>query len=137
MTDGGVASWKILLAPNQTVSLGYTAAMDKEPAAEIRAELQKSLALMPDFGPAHDLLGFVEMVQGEDLAAAEKHLAKAVQLEPENPGYQLTLAQVQLARNEPETARRTLEPLRRPYNDAKVRAHAEQMLREVRPPSAR
>jgi hypothetical protein len=33
LTDGGVASWKISLAPNQTVSLGYTAAMDKEPAA--------------------------------------------------------------------------------------------------------
>ena len=33
VTDGGVASWKILLAPNQTLSLGYTAAMDKEPAA--------------------------------------------------------------------------------------------------------
>jgi len=33
VTDGGVASWKILLAPNQTVSLGYTAAIDKEPAA--------------------------------------------------------------------------------------------------------
>ena len=111
--------------------------LDKKPAAEIRAELQKSLALMPDFGPAHNLLGFFEMVQGEDLAAAEQHLSKAVQLEPENEGYQLSLAQVQLARNEPEAARRTLEPLRRPYNDAKVRAHAEQMLREVRPPSAR
>jgi Flp pilus assembly protein TadD len=111
--------------------------LDKKPAAEIRAELQKSLALMPDFGPAHNLLGFFEMVQGEDLAAAEQHLSKAVQLEPENEGYQLSLAQVQLARNEPEAARRTLEPLRRPYNDAKVRAHAEQMLREIRPSSAR
>jgi tetratricopeptide (TPR) repeat protein len=108
-----------------------------EPAADIRAELQKSLALMPDFGPAHDLLGFFEMVQGEDLAAAEKHLAKAVQLEPENQGYQVTLAQVQLARNDPEAARRTLEPLRRPYVEAKVRTLAEQMLREMSPPSAR
>ena len=51
--------------------------------------------------PAHDLLGFFEMVQGEDLPAAEQHLARAVQLEPENPGYQLSLAQVQLARNDP------------------------------------
>jgi hypothetical protein len=33
VTDGGVAAWKIALAPNQTVSLAYTAAMDKDPAA--------------------------------------------------------------------------------------------------------
>jgi tetratricopeptide (TPR) repeat protein len=105
--------------------------LDKKPAAEIRAELQKSLSLMPDFGPAYGLLGFLEMVQGEDLAAAEKHLAKAVQVEPENPGYQLALAQVQLTRNNSAAARRTLEPLCRAYVEPKVRAHAEQMLRQI------
>jgi Flp pilus assembly protein TadD len=103
----------------------------KEQAATIRAELQKSLALMPDFGPAHDLLGFFELVQGDDLAGAEHHLARAVQLEPENPGYQLSLAQAQLARNDPTGARRTLESLRLPNVDARVRVHAEEMLREL------
>ncbi|MEI7903488.1 MAG: hypothetical protein WCK89_24885, partial [bacterium] len=33
VTDGGVAAWKISLAPGQTVSLAYTSAMDKDPAA--------------------------------------------------------------------------------------------------------
>jgi hypothetical protein len=33
VTDGGVAAWKITLAANQTVSLAYTTAMDKEPVA--------------------------------------------------------------------------------------------------------
>ena len=85
--------------------------LEKETAADIRAELQKSLALMPDFGPAHNLLGFFEMVQGENLAAAEEHLARAIQLEPENQAYHLALAQVQLARNDREAARRTLAEL--------------------------
>jgi Flp pilus assembly protein TadD len=102
-----------------------------EPAAEIRAELKKSLTLMPDFGPAHDLLGFFEMVQGEDLSAAEKHLSAAVALEPENQGYQLTLAQIQMARHDPAAARRTLESLRLPNVDERVRTHAEEMLRQM------
>ena len=85
--------------------------LEKEAAAEIRNELQKSLALMPDFGPAQHLLGFFEMVQGEDLSAAEKHIERAIQLEPENQSYLLTLAQVQLASRDPAAARRTLEPL--------------------------
>ena len=118
-------------SPNHFARLG------KGPAAEIRAELQKSLALMPDFGAAHDLLGFLEMVQGEDLAGAEQHLARAVQLEPENQGYQLSLAQVQLARNDPSAARRTLASLRRPNVDARVRADAEEMLRQLDSPPAR
>jgi tetratricopeptide (TPR) repeat protein len=102
--------------------------LEDTPAAEIRAELQKSLALMPNFGPAHDLLGFFEMVQGENLTAAEQHLYTAIRLEPENESYLLTLAQVQLAQKDASAARRTLESLRLPYIDAGLRAHAEELL---------
>ncbi len=105
--------------------------VDKETAPEIRAELQKSLALMPDFGPAHHLLGFFEMVQGENLADAEKHIQRAIQLEPENQSYLLTLAQAQLAHQDPAAARRTLEPLRLPYVEPQIRARAEQMIKTL------
>jgi Flp pilus assembly protein TadD len=105
--------------------------LGNEAATEIRTELQKSLALMPDFGPAHHLLGFFEMAQGEDLSAAEKQIERAVQLEPENQSYLLSLAQVQLARRDPAAARRTLEPLRLRYVQPEVRAHAEEMLKAI------
>jgi Flp pilus assembly protein TadD len=105
--------------------------LDKEAAVEIRGELQKSLALMPDFGPAHHLLGFFEMVQGEDLPAAEKQIEQAIKLEPENQSYLLTLAQVQLTRSDPTSARRTLEPLLLPYVEPQIRAHAEEMIKAL------
>ncbi|MGD0261864.1 MAG: hypothetical protein ABSD29_19010 [Verrucomicrobiota bacterium] len=105
--------------------------LEPEAAAEIRAELQKSLALMPDFGPAHHLLGFFEMVQGEDLAAAEKQIERAIQLEPENQSYLLSLAQVQLTRKNPDAARRTLEPLHLPYVEPQIRARAEEMIKAL------
>jgi len=60
------------------------APLKNQEAAGIRNELQQSLMLMPNFGPAHELSGFFEMVQGENLAAAEQHLQLAIQLEPEN-----------------------------------------------------
>jgi len=100
-------------------------------ATVIREELQKSLTLMPNFGPAHHLLGFFLLIQGEDLAEAEKHLQRAIQLEPENQSYLFSLAQVQMQKNEPDAARRTLEPLRLPYADTRLRAHAEEMMREI------
>ena len=100
-------------------------------AAVIREELQKSLTLMPSFGPAQHLLGFFLLIQGDDLAEAEKHLQRAIQLEPENQSYLFSLAQVQIRKNEPDAARRTLEPLRLPYADTRLKAHAEEMMREI------
>jgi tetratricopeptide (TPR) repeat protein len=105
--------------------------IDGPEAAVIRTELQKSLTLMPNFGPAHHLLGFLLMIQGEDLAEAEKHLQRAIQLEPENQAYLFSLAQVQLQKKEPDAARRTLEPLRLPYTDTQLREHAEEMIKEI------
>lgn len=106
--------------------------VDKNVAAEIRAELEKSLELMPDFGPAHHLLGFFELVQQEDLASAEQHLARAIQLEPENLGYHLSLAQTQMARNDLQAARHTLEGLRLPYVDSHLRDAAQELLNKMK-----
>jgi len=100
-------------------------------AGEIRNELEQSVALMPDFGPAQQLLGFFELVQGENLASAEQHLERAIQLEPQNQSYLLSLAQVQMRRRDLEAARRTLEPLRLPRTDPKLRAQAEEVLSEI------
>ena len=86
---------------------------------------------MPNFGPAHELLGFFEMVQGENLAAAEQQLQQAIQLEPENPFYLLPLAQAQLRDRDAAGAHRTLEPLLLPNVDAKLRAPAEAMMQKI------
>lgn len=100
-------------------------------AAEIRNELDISLKLMPDFGPAHHLLAFFELLQNENLAEAEAHLKRAMELEPENSGYLLTLAQVQMAQRNPGAARLTLQQLRHPYIDGKLRAQAEALLNNM------
>lgn len=102
-----------------------------EPAAEIRAALEESIALMPDFGPAQQSLGFLELMQGDDLPAAQEHLERAIQLEPENQSYLVELAQVQMRRNEIEAALRTLAPLQQPNVDEKLRASAEEIRSEI------
>jgi len=107
------------------------APLKNEAAAETRAELQKSLALMPDFGPAHELLGFFEMVQGENFPVAEQHLQLAIQLEPEKTAYLFSLAQLQLRMHNLEAARITLQPLLLPSVDAKLRVQAEEMIRGI------
>ena len=99
-------------------------------AAEIRGELEKSLALMPDFAAAHELLGFFEMVQGDNLAAAERQLQQAIRLEPENPSYLLSLAQAQIRGQNFVAARQTLEPLLLPNADSKLHAAAQKLIHQ-------
>jgi len=100
-------------------------------AKEIRSELERALALMPDFAGTHHLLGILELVQNQDIAAAEKHLQRAIQLEPENSAYVFSLAEAQLYKEDIAAARRTLEPLRRPYVPAELRLRAEELLTKI------
>ena len=105
--------------------------LEQTEAEEIRKELEKAFALMPNFAPAHHLLGFLELVQGEDAATAEHHLQQAVHLEPENQSYSLTLAQAQLFRKEFDAARATLLTLCLPNVEPPVRHRAEEILKTV------
>jgi tetratricopeptide (TPR) repeat protein len=108
-----------------------------ERAEPIRKDLKRSLQLMPAFAASQHLLGFFEMVQGEDLGAAEEYLKHAVALEPENAAYAIALAQAQIARYEDREARATLQPLTAPYVDKKIRQHAQEMLEEISKPKKR
>jgi tetratricopeptide (TPR) repeat protein len=102
------------------------------PAGEIRQALQRSIALMPDFAAAHELLGFFEMVQGDDLATAGQQLQCAIQLAPDNQSYLISLAQLDIREQNPEAARQTLQPLLRPNAPEEVRAVAQKLLAEIK-----
>jgi Flp pilus assembly protein TadD len=100
-------------------------------AASLREELKKCIALRPDFAPAHELMGFIVMVQGDSPATAEAHLREAIRLEPENASYLIALAQLQILNNQQAAARRTLAPLLWPHADPALRKAAESILRDM------
>lgn len=114
-----------------TDAQGRYSRLEKDAAAKIRSELTNSIALSPNFAPAHELLGFLELVQGENLAEAEKQLHAAILLDPDNPAYQFSLAQVQLRSRNFDAARRTLQPLLLPYIDAGIQTNATQMIVDI------
>lgn len=118
------------LRQNRNSSDGYRK-LEKAKAEEIRKALTRAIAIMPDFGPAHHMLGFFEVVQREDLNSAETHLEKALELEPDNESYLLALAQAQVAKDDWVKARRTLEAACRPSADEKVRATARELLNRI------
>jgi tetratricopeptide (TPR) repeat protein len=118
------------LRESRSSSDGYRK-LEKAKAEEIRKALNKAITIMPDFGPAHHLLGFFEVIQREDLNAAETHLQKALELEPDNESYLFALAQAQWAKNDQVKARQTLESACRPSADEKIRAAARELLNRI------
>jgi tetratricopeptide (TPR) repeat protein len=115
----------------QTGSAGPNAPLPKETAEEIHGELLRSIVLMPNFGPAHELFGIFELAQDKNFTLAEQHLEIAVKLEPENPHYLLALANAQLRNKNPEAARRTLTTLLLPTVEAKVRRQAGELIQKI------
>ena len=110
---------------------GERGSLPAKAATEVHDELLKSIVLMPDFGPSHELFGILEMAQGEDPALAVQHLQLAVQLEPENSYYLLALADAQARNKDLVAARRTLAGLLLPTVEAKLRTQAEELLQQI------
>jgi len=121
------ASQKLQLAADPQ---GRHSRLPDDTAQPIRAQLEKSLALMPDFSRAHYLLGFLELVQGRERIAADQ-LRRALELEPENNAYLFALAQAQFEAGDTKAARHALETLRLPYVEPSLRAEAEELLKEM------
>ena len=103
-------------------------------AGEIRQALQRSIALMPDFAPAHELLGFFETVQGDDLVTAGQQLESAIQLAPDNQSYLVALAQWDIRQKNPEAARQVLQTLLHPNVAEELRTVAQKLLAEINNP---
>lgn len=104
-----------------------------ETPAAIRAHLERCLELMPDYAPAHELLGFFGMVQGDAPAAIQAQLSWAIRLEPEMDSYLITLAQFQFRQGASAAARATLEPLLKANVDETVRHAAQVVIDENQP----
>jgi FimV-like protein len=97
---------------------------------DIRASLREATRLMPSFGPAHYALGFVELVQQENLPSAEISLGAAYRLMPDDSRYGLALARAYLAQRKGEPARQLLEDLSKTAN-TEARAEAVRMLEQL------
>lgn len=87
--------------------LGARIAMSQQDYAKAAGDLQRVIARVPDFAPAHFLLGAALMAQG-NLNQAESHLTRALQRAPENLEARKLLAQVRLRMDRPDAAMQVL-----------------------------
>lgn len=119
----GQALLEMALLPN-----GVLPRLSQERANAIRTPLRQALALQPNCAAAHNRLGFLESVQGDNPVAALRHLQLAAQLEPDNGGFILMWARYALERGSDPKARQALEDMARQGSHPKFQKQARELL---------
>ncbi len=111
---------------------GFVNSYPTEAARTMRAELKRAIELNPRYAEAHYLLGFVDLITGEQLDEAAPLLLRAQTLIPGRPDFALVLGQVYLRQQKFEAARRVLAPLANSGNtEPGLRAQAQGILASV------
>jgi tetratricopeptide (TPR) repeat protein len=81
-TDPRYAPAWVGLSVNFMVKTGQGLLPTKEGFAQAREAAMKALAIDPDYAPAHAMFGNLAMGSDNDLAAAARHLKRALALDP-------------------------------------------------------
>jgi tetratricopeptide (TPR) repeat protein len=109
---------------NDNTIRGYT----PEQARVMRAELERAIALNPDFAESYHLLAFVNFIAGEQLEETVTLLKRAIALAPSRQEYQLQLAKLYLRLSRFSQARQILAATAHGSADPELRAEAGSLL---------
>ncbi len=101
-------------------------------AATMRDELKKAIALKPDFPESYALLGFVNVVRGEDIDETIELLKRALNISRGNHRIPFMLAQLYMRKENFPEARQLLEPIAHNSPDPEMRKEAEVLLENIR-----
>ncbi|HEY0169754.1 MAG TPA: tetratricopeptide repeat protein [Pyrinomonadaceae bacterium] len=103
-----------------------------ELAKEMRESLRKAISLRPDFPESYHLLGWINLVTGEELEASAALLRRALAMAPGNQHYALVLAQIYLRQERFDQARQAAEPLTHEGTEPGLRATAQSVMAAIK-----
>jgi len=101
-------------------------------AATMRSELNKAIALKPDFVESYSLLGFINLVRNEQLDETIELLKKALDTARGNHRVLFMLAQLYIRKEKLAEARQLLSPIAQNSPDPELRKQAEALLEGVK-----
>jgi len=101
-----------------------------ETARKMRDELEKAIALRPDFPESYNLLAFVNLVSGSQIDESVAMLKRVLTTSPGRNDLVFMLAQLYLRKEDYKAARLLLEPLSR-NPDAQLRQQSQALLTQI------
>ena len=102
-----------------------------EVATKIREHLQKAIALRPDFPEPYSLLAFVSLVTGQGVDESIAQMKRLLITSPGRHDFMYMLGQLYLHKEDFKMARELLEVVVKSNAEEQIRAHSEQLLKEI------
>ncbi len=87
-------NYAYVLSRENMDEFNYVSSFPAEKAEKMRAALKKSIEINPEFAESYRLLGFINVVNDENLDEALTYLKKGLALKPGDQDYLLTIAQI-------------------------------------------
>lgn len=111
---------------------GYVAKFPAETAKKMRDALQKAIEIKPDFTESYRLLGFINLVNNENLDESLVFLKKGLAIQPGNQDYALLVAQIYLRQEKYAESKEIAEKIVKTAAEGGQRAMAQNLLDSIR-----
>lgn len=109
----------------------YISDFPAEAVKTMRAALNRTRELNPDFADTYRLMAFINLVLNEDLDEAANLIKRAIELAPKREDFVYTLAQIQMRRKEYDAAKQTAQVLAGSAVKTDIRERAKSMLEVI------
>jgi tetratricopeptide (TPR) repeat protein len=110
---------------------GYVSKFAPESVKKMRESLQKAIAINPNFTESYHLLGFINLVNNENLEETVTFLKKALQLQPGNQQYAYIIAQIYMRQEKYAEARELAERIYKTADEPDLRAKAQGLVKSL------
>ncbi len=110
---------------------GYVSKFAPEAVKKMRESLQKAIAINPNFTESYHLLGFINLVNNENLEETVTFLKKALELQPGNQEYAFIIAQIYMRQEKYKEAKELADKIYKTADEPNLRSKAQNLLNSL------
>lgn len=110
----------------------YVSNFPADKAKKMREALHKAIEISPHYSESYHLLGFINMVNNEQLDEAIAYLKKGLTYSPGNPEYLMMIAQIYMRQEKYKEAKELAQALVKTASEPSTHANAQNLLNSIK-----
>jgi len=124
-------NYAYILSRESMDEFGYVQKFSPETTGKMRESLQRAIEINPNFAESYRLLGFINLVNNENLDESLAFLKKGLALQPGNQEYSLLIAQIYMRQEKYAEAKEIAAKIVKTAAEAGMRSTAQNLLSSI------
>ncbi|MBX7171250.1 MAG: tetratricopeptide repeat protein [Pyrinomonadaceae bacterium] len=124
-------NYAYLLSREGMDEFGFVSKFDSEKARQMRESLNKSISINPNFIESYELLGFISLVNNEQMDETIQLLKKALTIQPGNQEIILRIAEILSRQEKFDDALVIAEKVARTTDEDSIKSRAENLKKNI------